>query len=395
MVERFADKKNRILEAILNESKSANESHEIRLLSGDVAVAPGDFSAIMNSLDADGFIKLEGIWELQNEERNWLVVTSPNDALAAFTLLRQGEITKQLSQLKAEFPKRSKPIFRDQTNELIAREIGGISTGPRLVHLFETWGVDPALIVYPNTKWRMVHDVLNYLCVSDKKEDTLALQNILREFSHPLTHGGDAQKAKDFEKQLDTWVEYDGFRIINGDLVGIEGGGFHQTSAGEKQKHYPVSNHQPAPISENILKKLQSATSWEQIRFEFGEDQDRTEMYIYDDRVGDFHFDDLGFGKGSSKESKPVKSWNMLQVMGMSRGRHPCKTNQDKSTKKALQIRIQALFPHMIGIPIGHDDTVKEYYAKFKVINKTDRRNSHLDHRANNRPNEFLRNFSS
>lgn len=217
-VERYADKQIRMFEAILADPQVEGQ---FDILSEDAGVNGEQFRKMLSFLEALKQIELEGIWEIPFENEIGYEITSPDHLLATLKILDQPALEKQLTDLKKNYPKKTKPLLRPQATELIARAIGDVTSGPKLQRLFESFGVEKSLIVYPNTKWRMVQDVLDYLARSDRPEDVSALENIFREFCHPLTYGGDTDRAKNFEKKLNGWVEYEGYRVVRGKLIDL------------------------------------------------------------------------------------------------------------------------------------------------------------------------------
>lgn len=209
MVERYFDKKLKILRSII-ESRNRLGVEFAQISNTDIELQENDFHKILMDLNLEFFNNIELDGDSMTSENGKMTVL--------LTILNLDELEKDYERLNFEYPKRDKPLLKDQTNELIAREIGGLTSGVRLADLLKKFGVDQQLIVYPNTKWIMIYDILNYLSISDRDDDFLAFQKILTEFCHPLTHSGDIQKAKEFEKLINSWLEYDGYQI-HGDKI--------------------------------------------------------------------------------------------------------------------------------------------------------------------------------
>ena len=109
----------------------------------------------------------------------------------------------------------SQSIIKPKSLELIAREIGDLDTGSNLVGFLVNCGVDRELIEYPQTKWRMVNDVLTILATSNELKDQTLLFKIIEEASHPLMHNGDEKLAKQTEENFNKYLKYDGFQLHN------------------------------------------------------------------------------------------------------------------------------------------------------------------------------------
>ena len=109
----------------------------------------------------------------------------------------------------------SKSIIKPKSLELISREIGDLDSGSNLVGFLVDCGVNRELIEYPQTKWRMINDVLTILATSNKPKDQELLFKIIEEASHPLMHGGDENLARETENRFNKYLKYDGFQLHN------------------------------------------------------------------------------------------------------------------------------------------------------------------------------------
>jgi len=114
----------------------------------------------------------------------------------------------------------NKPAIRLKALELIAQKIGDLDNGGNLVSFLKKCGVDDGIIVYPNTKWRMVFDVLVYLASSKKHEDQETLSRVIGEATHPLMHKGDELAASILRKQFDAYLKYDNMGIAYDENTG-------------------------------------------------------------------------------------------------------------------------------------------------------------------------------
>lgn len=139
----------------------------------------------------------------ESEDHLLEVVVEKEDADRLSALLKEYE--KQL-------PKRKKPRIREKALELIAKKIGDIDTEYNLIKFLKSCGVDEELII-PDTKWRMVFNVMTYLASSDKKSDKDALGKIIGGATHPLMHEGDGGSAFILRKQFDEYLKYDNMGI--------------------------------------------------------------------------------------------------------------------------------------------------------------------------------------
>jgi len=100
-------------------------------------------------------------------------------------------------------------IIKKKALEFIARRIGEMSTGNELIDFFKGLGVPECLIVYPNTKWVMVYDILLYYASSSDKKKHQKLFRILEDICHPLMHGGDEKLAQETANLFNSYLSYD------------------------------------------------------------------------------------------------------------------------------------------------------------------------------------------
>lgn len=114
--------------------------------------------------------------------------------------------------------KGKKAAIRKEALELIAQHIGNLTSGNKLVEFLRDLGVPESLIMYPNTKWRMVYDVLLYYASCPKFKDQKMLFKIIEETSHPLMHNGDKTLAEETKKKFNGLLEYDKFWLNDGIL---------------------------------------------------------------------------------------------------------------------------------------------------------------------------------
>ena len=100
-------------------------------------------------------------------------------------------------------------IIKKQALEFIARHIGELASGNKLVDFLRDLGVPESLIIYPNTKWRMIYDVLLYYASCPKPENRKMLYTIIEEASHPLMHNGDKNTAEEAVNSFNNYLKYD------------------------------------------------------------------------------------------------------------------------------------------------------------------------------------------
>lgn len=97
--------------------------------------------------------------------------------------------------------------------ELIARDMGERKSGWQLVDLLKEVGVPEEIIVYPNTKWRMIKDVFLSLLKNNIQKDQIVFTKILTEFVHPLNLDGNIHVSNSIIEKYNDWLQFDGWKI--------------------------------------------------------------------------------------------------------------------------------------------------------------------------------------
>lgn len=136
-----------------------------------------------------------------------------------FIIINIDGLKEYLDNLVKLYPKRQIPIIKLKALELMAKKIGELDSGNGLVEFFKNNGVDSQLIIYPNTKWKMIYDIFEYLSFSGKKEDNNLLFKLIEEVGHPLMFNGDKKKAEEIQDFFTGCMEYDGYCVYRGKVV--------------------------------------------------------------------------------------------------------------------------------------------------------------------------------
>jgi len=211
MVERYVDKKIRVLNAICQNLTKANS---FSIESYAVKVSPDSLPKIVEELG----LKIEWIDEIPlsmfdgDPEHD----DTPTEEISIrYSDVDGDKILNLLKNLQGEYPKRETPLINEKALEIMAIEIGEFETGAELVNLLKKWGVDEELIIYPKTKWRMVNDVFQYLTYSDRGADHKTLFRIIEESVYPLMHKGDEKLANEIQDKFNRLLKYDGFSLKN------------------------------------------------------------------------------------------------------------------------------------------------------------------------------------
>lgn len=205
MVERFTDKKISVLEQICENSFKANSVSDY-----GIDISEKAFIQILEQFQTFGWLKIDHIspLDISGTETEY-----EGKTLIHYKLINKKGLSDLLLKLKKEYPKRETPHIREKTLELIARDMGEFETGTGLINFLQKCGVEKELIIYPNTKWRMIYDILFYLSYSDRKNDWELLSSIICESIHPLMHNGDWEKSKQLCEKFNHYLIYDRLEI--------------------------------------------------------------------------------------------------------------------------------------------------------------------------------------
>jgi len=99
-------------------------------------------------------------------------------------------------------------LIRTENSEYIARDIGERYSGIPLYEKIKKMGVPENVVIYPNTKWRMVFDVMNYYSsYQDEAKALRILSKIIELAVHPLNFTANNMSLSDkliadFNKRL-------------------------------------------------------------------------------------------------------------------------------------------------------------------------------------------------
>lgn len=141
------------------------------------------------------------------------ITSTKNDIDINYQIKDKNKLAILLKKLKENYPKRDEPVIREQTLEKIARHFGEMTTATNIISLLKKWGASESLIIYPETKWKVIFNVLNYYAVSKKPEDYNTLMNIIEEIVHPLLYEGNFEESKKVADSFNALLYYDNFDL--------------------------------------------------------------------------------------------------------------------------------------------------------------------------------------
>jgi hypothetical protein len=161
-----------------------------------------------------------------------------------------------------------------------------------------------------------------------------------------------------------------------------------------RQENEVAQNIAANPVAKQAevkpIPEFDRATSWTQVEMELFNDGDRVEIIIGKERVGEFHYADLGMNKGSATTCKPSVAWNMLKLMAMGNGEYRYSKGAETKAKNKLRKILKGLFANCSDEPLKCDAERKTYTCRFRIVDKADLRASYQDRITNSKPSGFL-----
>lgn len=205
MIERFVDKKIKVLEEVCEDNFKSNSASDY-----GIEISEQGFIQIVEEFQSFGWLKISHISPL---DISGIETEYEGKTLIHYQIINKKGLSDLLLKLKKEYPKLSKPNIQEKSLELIARDMGEFDTGVELIRFLKKCGVEEQLIIYPNTKWRMIYDILVYLSYSARPKDCELLLFIITESIHPLIHNGDWEKSKQLCEKFNKYLFYDNYEI--------------------------------------------------------------------------------------------------------------------------------------------------------------------------------------
>lgn len=134
--------------------------------------------------------------------------------------------------------KYQKSIIHPATLEKISRFIWSISNAEWIIQRLKDCGVPEYLIIYPNTKWKMVNDIFRVLATSIYEDGHKLLFAIIEEFLSPLTFNT-IEEWISHQENFSWFLNYDGYEIWKWKVRLLEKGRdmydvYYETKNGER-----------------------------------------------------------------------------------------------------------------------------------------------------------------
>lgn len=391
MLERFVDKQLRVLTHICNVDNTSIDVNEVNLDSNELQKILGEYAN-------KNWLKIEQIGYIPYCDSSGEEVPNTEDIYIIYSILNKVALNTLFRELKGIYHRKEKPIIKLKALELIARKIGDLNTGYELEKFLINNGIDRELVIYPNTKWKMIYDIFEYFAFSGNKADIGLLFKLIEEFSHPLMFDGDKEKAIEVQDYFTNCLEYDGYCVYKGKVSKLSDEITKEIEDRQRQRKsrelldtvdnklksmisdFTVSPTQetiqkPIPIQivdgqirgkmeidglekglEEIAKgkkddktrfphKLPAGTRWENITIKF---LDNENVYI---QVKQFNhntnFKEMGFiGKGNNPN--PSEAWEFLKILAKLNGELNIKDREArdkyKKQKEFLTNGLQSYF---------------------------------------------------
>lgn len=168
----------------------------------------------LSKLYEEGIIEFSQIFEDQFDEKGEYNYTGTTYAVNFVNTLKLFEHKRRI------LGKYQKSIITLSTLERIARFIGNSGNAESIIENFKECDVPDYLVIYPNTKWRMVYDILKLLSTSIYDEGHRLLFSIIEEFIVPVRFPS-IHDGIEKQKELSELLSYDGFEIKKGYILAL------------------------------------------------------------------------------------------------------------------------------------------------------------------------------
>lgn len=138
-------------------------------------------------------------------------------------------------------------------------------------------------------------------------------------------------------------------------------------------------------IKDEIISKTKRADKWEDIKIKFGSDG-RSEIFIRDERIDEYHFDDLGFANNRIKNKMtPIGAYTTLEVMALNNGLYSTNLKESYTNIREIKRHLMALFPNAIGNIFKNFIGERQAQIQIKLIDKNLNRDNYIDNKADQR----------
>ncbi|MBP9812658.1 hypothetical protein KBC86_04700, partial [Candidatus Gracilibacteria bacterium] len=98
---------------------------------------------------------------------------------------------------------------------------GDSGNAESIIKTLKSCEVPEYLVIYPNTKWRMVDDLFRVLATSYYEEGHNLLFSIIETYLNPIRFGS-IEAGIETQKYYSEYLAYDGYEIIRGKIVPIK-----------------------------------------------------------------------------------------------------------------------------------------------------------------------------
>lgn len=105
---------------------------------------------------------------------------------------------------------KAEPSIRLKTLEHIAQELKNRYTGTEIIDLLKEAGVNPQLIIYPQSKWLIFYGVFKELALSKDEKDRDLLFKVIAKAIHPLNFPNSGREtSEELKEKFNKYLEYD------------------------------------------------------------------------------------------------------------------------------------------------------------------------------------------
>lgn len=164
-------------------------------------------------------LKEEGILEIREERRDLhrdgKYIHTNHRFLSQINTLKLFEYKRKLLW------KHQKSIINTKTLENIAQFIWNSGNAQKIIETLKDCNIPEYLIIYPNTKWRLVYDIFKILSTSIYEDGHKLLFWVIEEFLNPIKFRSIEEWMKQ-QEHFSEYLTYDGYEIKKWKIIPIK-----------------------------------------------------------------------------------------------------------------------------------------------------------------------------
>lgn len=170
-------------------------------------------SSYLNRLKDEGILEIR--IERKDTHRDGKYIHTNHRFLSQINTLKLFEYKRRLLW------KYQKSIINTKTLENISQFIWNSGNAQSIIEILKDCNIPEYLIIYPNTKWRMVYDIFKVLSTSIYEDGHKLLFWVIEEFLNPIKFRSIEEWMKQ-QEHFSEYLTYDGYEIKKWKILPIE-----------------------------------------------------------------------------------------------------------------------------------------------------------------------------